>query len=39
MNEKRKNIVLQAFYKLDLDKCGIVELKEIKSLYNVKIIK
>jgi len=36
MNEKRKNIVLKAFDKLDLDKSGIVELNEIKSLYNFK---
>ena len=36
MNEKRKEIVLKAFDKLDLDKSGKIELSEIKSLYNVK---
>ena len=36
MNEKRKEIVLKAFDKLDLDKSGKIELNEIKSLYNVK---
>ena len=36
MNITRTSIVLKAFDKLDLDKSGIIELNEIKSLYNVK---
>ena len=36
MNDIRKKVVLQAFDKLDLDKSGIIELNEVKSLYNAK---
>lgn len=36
MNNRRKKIVLQAFDKLDADRSGIIEINEIKSLYNVK---
>lgn len=36
MNDIRKKVVLQAFDKLDLDKSGIIELNEVKSLYTAK---
>ncbi len=36
LNERRKNIILSAFGKLDLDKSGIVELNEVKSLFNTR---
>ena len=36
LNEKRKNVVISAFNKLDLDKSGIVELNEVKTLFNTK---
>ena len=36
MNETRKRIVLQAFDKLDSDGSGIIEINDIKTLYNAK---
>ena len=36
MNQKRKKLVDQAFSKLDHDKSGVVDMNEIKSLYNAK---
>jgi len=36
MNGYRKKITLQAFDKLDADKSGIVEIADIKTLYNCK---
>ena len=36
MNDARKKVVLQAFDKLDIDKSGIIELNDVKSLYNAK---
>ena len=36
MNDIRKKVVLQAFDKLNLDKSGIIELNEVKSLYTAK---
>ena len=36
MNSRRKKITLQAFDKLDSDRSGVIEINEIKSLYNVK---
>jgi Ca2+-binding EF-hand superfamily protein len=36
MNQKRKKLALQAFDKLDSDKSGVIEINEIKYLYNVK---
>lgn len=36
MNQKRINVVLQAFDKLDLDKSGVVDINEVKNLYNAK---
>lgn len=36
MNNRRKKITLQAFDKLDSDKSGIIEINEIKGLYNAK---
>jgi hypothetical protein len=35
-NKKRKNVVISAFNKLDLDKSEIVELNEVKTLFNTK---
>jgi Ca2+-binding EF-hand superfamily protein len=37
MNQKRKRIAMQAFDKLDSDRSGVIEISEIKSLYNVKL--
>lgn len=34
MNEDRLQIVQQAFNKLDIDKSGIIEINDIKSLFN-----
>ena len=36
LNERRKNVILAAFSKLDLDKSGIVELNEVKNLFNTR---
>ena len=36
LNERRKNVILSAFSKLDLDKSGIVELNEVKTLFNTR---
>jgi hypothetical protein len=36
MNQRRKKLALQAFDKLDSDKSGVIEINEIKYLYNVK---
>jgi len=36
MNITRTSIVLKAFDKLDTDKSGIIEMNEIKSVYNAK---
>jgi Ca2+-binding EF-hand superfamily protein len=36
MNGKRKGLVSKAFSKLDLDNSGVVDMDEIKGLYNVK---
>lgn len=36
MNSRRKKISLQAFDKLDTDKSGIIDINEIKYLYNAK---
>lgn len=34
MNQFRKNLVKQAFTKLDSDGSGIVEIDEVKQIYN-----
>ena len=36
MNERRLNVVLSAFSKMDLDKSGILEFNEIKTFFNTK---
>jgi len=36
MNNKRKKLALQAFDKLDADKSGVIDVNEIKYLYNAK---
>ena len=36
LNNRREAVVLQAFDKLDVDKSGVIELSEIKNLYNCK---
>ncbi len=36
MNGYRKKITLQAFDKLDADRSGIIEIAEVKALYNCK---
>ena len=36
LNERRENIVKEAFKRLDTEKCGIVNLSDIKALFNSK---
>jgi Ca2+-binding EF-hand superfamily protein len=36
MNGYRKKITLQAFDKIDVDKSGVVDISEVKTLYNCK---
>ncbi len=36
LNERRLNVVLSAFSKMDLDKSGILEFNEIKTFFNTK---
>ena len=36
LNERRKNVVIAAFNKIDLDKSGIIELNELKSFFNTR---
>jgi hypothetical protein len=36
MNNFRKKITLQAFDKMGTDKSGIIEIAEVKALYNCK---
>jgi len=37
MNERRKRIALRAFDKIDLDKSGILDINDIKYIYNAKL--
>ena len=36
LNERRKNVIIAAFNKIDLDKSGIIELNELKSFFNTR---
>ena len=36
LNERRQNIVKEAFQRIDTEKCGIVNLSDVKSLFNSK---
>jgi Ca2+-binding EF-hand superfamily protein len=36
MNEKRRGIVMKAFCKLDMDKSGVIDINDIKDVYNAK---
>ena len=36
LNERRENIVKEAFNRLDTEKCGIVNLSDVKALFNSK---
>ena len=36
MNAKRKQVVTQAFNKLDIDRSGYIDMNEIKHAYNAK---
>ena len=37
MNDRRRKLALQAFDKLDTDKSGILEINDIKYIYNAKM--
>ena len=36
LNERRENIIKEAFKRLDVENCGIVNLSDVKSLFNSK---
>ena len=36
LNERRENIVKEAFQRLDTENCGVVNLSDVKSLFNSK---
>ena len=36
LNQRRENIVKEAFNRIDTEKCGIVNLSDVKSLFNSK---
>ena len=36
LNERRQNIVKEAFQRIDTENCGIVNLSDVKSLFNSK---
>ena len=36
LNDRRENIVKEAFKIIDVENCGVVNLTEIKSLFNSK---
>ena len=36
LNERRENIVKEAFQRLDTEKCGVVNLSDVKLLFNSK---
>jgi Ca2+-binding EF-hand superfamily protein len=36
LNERRNNIVKEAFQRLDIENCGVVNLTDVKSLFNSK---
>ena len=36
LNERRENIIKEAFKRIDTENCGIVNLSDVKSLFNSK---
>ena len=36
LNPRRKNIINEAFKKIDIDKCGVIDLSDIKENFNSK---
>lgn len=36
LNPRRQNILIEAFKKIDTDKCGVVDLSDIKEFFNSK---